>query len=40
MDRYAYHGSLNDLINECRGIVARHSVAPAQRQAILQHQIN
>ena len=39
MERYAYPGSLNDLIKECRGIVARHSVAPAQRQAILEHKL-
>lgn len=38
MKHYAYSGSLQDLIDTCREVVARHSVAPAQREAALAHQ--
>lgn len=33
MKHYGYQQSLDDLIEECRTIVAKHSVAPAQREA-------
>ncbi|MFW5696752.1 MAG: hypothetical protein ACOCXR_03090, partial [Phototrophicaceae bacterium] len=34
MAHYGYADSLQDLIQECRMVVARHSVAPAQREAL------
>lgn len=35
MTHYQYSQSLEELIDECRQIVVKHSVAPAQRQAAL-----
>ncbi|HUN09355.1 MAG TPA: DUF455 family protein [Aggregatilineales bacterium] len=37
MKHYGYAGTLDDLITACRQIVATHSVAPAQREAVLAH---
>lgn len=34
MEHYGYGGSLDDLVAECRSVTARHSVAPAQQQAL------
>ena len=33
MKHYGYQQSLDELVEECRGIVATHSVAPAQKEA-------
>jgi hypothetical protein len=38
MEHYQYDGTLKDLIDQCRDIVASHSVAPSQREAVLAHQ--
>lgn len=35
LERYRYPGDLQALIDECRGIVLKHSVSPAQRMAAL-----
>ena len=37
MKRYAYTGSLSDLVKECRGIAAARSLVPAQRQTLPVH---
>ncbi|MBK8021027.1 MAG: DUF455 family protein [Chloroflexi bacterium] len=37
MQRYGYPHPLKDLVTECRRVVATHSVAPAQREAVLAH---
>lgn len=37
MEHYGYPDSLQDLIKACRIIVAKHSVAPSQREAVLAH---
>lgn len=38
MAHYGYAGDLQDLIKECREVVARHSVSPAQRVAASSHE--
>lgn len=37
IQHYGYSNTLQELIQECRTVVAKHSVAPAQRQAVLGH---